>query len=223
MYGLYAPLINESQFTADQCRSLKRLRQGQPLCVEGATAMAGGHVRKNFATGEDWLTGFFKNGAAAVVDMYAENFVWEDIEFGLTITDREELFKFFTVFDDAGPDSPYGVHTFELISYDGQPLPVSKAVLRQEGVPAGWNVEDYQRLANPITLGADFEYDEFGYMQWVWKAQHNSDFFGIPAAGKTTVTRGTSTQFYRHGKIVRCRTHWNFREFAMQLGIAPTL
>ena len=26
-------------------------------------------------------------------------------------------------------------------------------------------------------------------MQWVWKATHNSDFFGIPAAGKTTVTR----------------------------------
>jgi hypothetical protein len=24
---------------------------------------------------------------------------------------------------------------------------------------------------------------------------------------------------YKNGKIVRCRTHWNFREFAMQLGL----
>ncbi|MCY1301568.1 hypothetical protein D9M70_511890 [compost metagenome] len=185
--------------------------------------MAGGHPRKSFVTGEDWLTGLFKKGAAAVVDMYADNFVWEDIEFDLTITDREELFKFFTVFDDAGPDSPYGVHTFELISYDGHQVPVSTATVRKEGVPADWQADEYHRLADPILLGSDFEYDEWGYMQWVWKAQHNSDFFGIPAAGKTTVTRGTSTQFYRHGKIVRCRTHWNFREFAMQLGIAPTL
>src|SRR3546814_10561622 len=62
---------------------------------------------------------------------------------------------------------------------------------------------------------------EWGYMQWIWKATHNEDFFGIPAAGKTTYTRGTTTQFYRDGKIVRCRTHWNFREFAMQLGVIP--
>src|SRR3546814_11234769 len=77
----------------------------------------------------------------------------------------------------------------------------------------------YRRYANNIFLGADFDYDEWGYMQWIWKATHNADFFGNPAAGKTTVTRGTTTQMYKNGKIVRCSTHWNFREYAMQLGV----
>src|SRR3546814_2512247 len=101
---------------------------------------------------------------------------------------------------------------------------VCSSDLRQGGVPPEWKGEleaDYNRFANNIFLGADFDYDEWGYMQWIWKATHNADFFGTPAAGKTTVTRGTTTQMYKNGKIVRCRTHWNFREFAMQLGVIP--
>jgi hypothetical protein len=43
----------------------------------------------------------------------------------------------------------------------------------------------------------------------------------MPAKGKTTVTRGSTTQFFRDGKIVRCRSQWNFREFAIQLGVVP--
>ena len=220
MYGLYSELLNEVQSDAAQ-RKHQQVRTGSALNVEGATAMAGGNVRKDFATGNAWLTGFFDHGAQSIVDMYADEFVWEDMEFDLTITNKEELFKFFSVFDDAGPDSPHGVHVFTLVSYDGHQVSPSHATVRQQGVPADWDPAEYHRLADPMMIGSDFEYDEWGYMQWVWRAKHNSDFFGIPAAGKTTVTRGTSTQFYRNGKIVRCRTHWNFREFAMQLGIAP--
>src|SRR3546814_16790180 len=84
-----------------------------------------------------------------------------------------------------------------------------------------WSSDVCSSDLNNIFLGADFDYDEWGYMQWIWKATHNADFFGTPAAGKTTVTRGTTTQMYKNGKIVRCRTHWNFREFAMQLGVIP--
>lgn len=223
MYGLYAEQLNASHLDAQQRKYLQQLRTGSPLNIEGASAMAGGNTRKNFNTGSAWLSGFFDNGAQNIVDMYDDQFVWEDSEFDLTITDKEELFKFFTVFDDAGPDSPHGVHVFHLISYDGQQVPKTHATLgpRVNEVPEGWDPAEYRRLSGPIMIGADFEYDEWGYMQWVWRAQHNSDVLGLPSAGKTTVTRGTSTQFYRNGKIVRCRTHWNFREFAMQLGVTP--
>ncbi|MFA5678388.1 MAG: hypothetical protein WC953_08280 [Pseudomonas sp.] len=221
MYGLYSKHLDEKHLDAQQRKYLQQLRTGSPLSIEGASEMAGGNNRKNFATGSAWLSGFFDNGAQNIVDMYADEFVWEDMEFDLTITDKEELFKFFTVFDDAGPDSPHGVHIFNLISYDGHQVSPSHATIRTESVPEGWDEAEYKRLAGPIMIGSDFEYDEWGYMQWIWRAHHNADFFGIPAAGKTTVTRGTSTQFYRNGKIVRCRTHWNFREFAIQLGVVP--
>ena len=155
---------------------------------------------------------------------YADDFVWEDIEFMQTITTKEDLYKAFVVFNNSGPESPFGIHKFEVLTYDGGPAGRSRGVRRTEGTPPEWQGElegDYARFANNIYLGADLDYDEWGYMQWVWKATHNSDFFGIPAAGKTTVTRGTTTQMYKNGKIVRCRTHWNFREFAMQLGLIP--
>jgi steroid delta-isomerase-like uncharacterized protein len=179
---------------------------------------------KNFASAEDWVTAFFDKGADVVLGFYADPFVWEDIEFGQTITTREELLKAFTVFNNSGPDSPFGVHKFEMVSYDGGLAPAgSRPETRKAGVPKDWDPGHYERLAKNILLGADFDYDEWGYMQWVWKATHNSDFFGIPAKGQTTYTRGTTTQFYKDGKIVRCRTHWNFREFAMQLGMIPRI
>ncbi|RJG01849.1 hypothetical protein [Noviherbaspirillum sedimenti] len=183
---------------------------------------AGAQRSKNFTTAEDWVTAFFNKGADVVLGYYDDKFIWEDIEFGQTIATKEELHKAFLVFNNSGPESPFGVHKFEMISYDGGVVaPGSKAEKRKAAAPADWNAKDYKRLASNILLGADFEYDEWGYMQWVWQATHNEDFFGIPAKGKTTYTRGTTTQFYRKGKIVRCRTHWNFREFAIQLGVIP--
>jgi hypothetical protein len=141
-----------------------------------------------------------------------------------TITTKEELYKAFLVFNNSGPESPFGVHKFQVLTYDGGPAGASKGVQYDGPLPEDWAGDwepAYRRFADNIRLGADLDYDEWGYMQWVWKATHNSDFFGIPAAGKTTVTRGITTQMYKNGKIVRCRTHWNFREFAMQLGLIP--
>jgi len=178
--------------------------------------------RKTFRSAQDWVTAFFEKGADVVLGYYADKFVWEDVEFGQTITTKEELYKAFVVFNNSGPGSPFGVHKFEMISYDGGTVPArSRPETRQAGVPAGWDEAQYARLTKNMLLGSDFDYDEWGYMQWVWQAGHNADFFGIPAKGKTTYTRGTTTQHYRDGKIVRCRTHWNFREFAIQLGVIP--
>jgi steroid delta-isomerase-like uncharacterized protein len=193
------------------------------MAAQKAGAKNATHPRtKNFHTAEDWVTAFFNKGADVVLGYYDDKFIWEDIEFGQAITTKEELYKAFLVFNNSGPDSPFGVHKFEMVSYDGGVVPPgSTAEKRQTPPPADWNAKDYSRLANNILIGADYEYDEWGYMQWVWQATHNDDFFGIPAKGKTTYTRGTTTQFYRNGKIVRCRTHWNFREFAIQLGVIP--
>ena len=246
MHILYAGQVTEEHMTEEQ-RAFSRRNFSKGLAkgmvgLAGAAGLAGCAAdaapvaatgapaapkqAKDFQAAQDWVTAFFDKGAEEVLGYYADDFVWEDIEFMQTITTKEELYKAFLVFNNSGPDSEFGVHKFEVLTYDGGPAGASKGVKRQGGVPADWKSEglegDYNRFANNIMLGADIDYDEWGYMQWVWKATHNSPFFGIKeAVGKTTVTRGTTTQMYKDGKIVRCRTHWNFREFAMQLGLIP--
>jgi steroid delta-isomerase-like uncharacterized protein len=201
------------------------LSAGSVALLAGASAMATEAKRtKNFSTAEDWVTAFFDKGADVVLGYYADKFVWEDVEFGQTIVTKEDLYQAFLAFNNSGPTSPFGVHLFSVTSFDGGLAPAgSRAETRKLGVPKDWDAAQYKRLTDNILIGADFDYDEWGYMQWVWKAGHNADFFGIPAKGQTTYTRGTTMQFYKNGKIVRCRTHWNFREFAMQLGVIPAM
>ena len=227
MLFLYSSLVQDHHLDADQRAILKSLRAGAPLSMAAQGTPDGGagwRQSKDFSSAQDWVTAFFTKGAEEVLGYYADDFLWEDIEFMQTITTKEELYKAFVVFNNSGPESPFGVHKFEVLTYDGGPAGESRGVKRKGDVPDEWKGEveaDYNRFANNIFLGADYDYDEWGYMQWIWKATHNEDFFGIPAAGKTTVTRGTTTQMYKNGKIVRCRTHWNFREFAIQLGVIP--
>ena len=240
MHILYAGQVTEEHMTEKQ-RAFSRRNFSKGLvglagaagltgCISGvdaanAASSAPPIQHKTFESAQDWVTAFFDKGAEEVLGYYADDFVWEDIEFMQTITTKEELYKAFIVFNNSGPESPFGVHKFEVLTYDGGPSGASKGVKRQGGIPPEWQnglEGDYNRFANNIYLGADLDYDEWGYMQWIWTATHNSPFFGIEeAVGKTTVTRGTTTQMYKDGKIVRCRTHWNFREFAMQLGIIP--
>lgn len=211
MHTGYAKDVGDEHLTPQQRAFIERLRRGE----EGAP-------KKNISSAQDWVTAFFEKGAEEVLGYYADDFVWEDIEFMQTITTKEELYKAFIVFNNSGPDSDFGVHQFEVISYDGDLCPVQHAQTRDGNLKGLFPKEVYDRYESNITLGSDFEYDEWGYMQWIWKATHNTPFFGIEeSVGKTTYTRGTTTQFYREGKIVRCRTHWNFREFAIQLGLIP--
>jgi steroid delta-isomerase-like uncharacterized protein len=225
MHILYAHQVRDEHLSPDKRAILQSLRtQGVCSASSGDAEAAAGLRPKDFGSAQDWVTAFFDKGAEEVLGYYADDFVWEDIEFAQTITTKEDLYKAFVVFNNSGPDSPFGVHKFEVLSYDGARTPRAHAQTRAGGVPPEWTGEyarDYRRFADNILLGSDFIYDEWGYMQWVWKATHNEDFMGMAAKGKTTVTRGTTTQFYRDGKIIRCRTHWNFREFAMQLGLIP--
>lgn len=218
MHILYANQLRDDDLSLEQQRTLSRLRGAHATSAQPQPSFV--TSRKSIATAQDWVTAFFDKGAEEVLGFYADDFVWEDIEFAQTVTTKEELYKAFVVFNNSGPDSPFGVHKFHMVSFDGGRCPAQKAEVNR-GKPDYWPRAQFDRLAGGILVGADHEYDEWGYMQWIWQATHNEDFFGIPAKGKTTVTRGTTTQFYRNGKIVRCRTHWNFREFAMQLGLIP--
>lgn len=211
MHTGYAKDVGDEHLSKEQKAFIERLRNGE----EGAP-------RKDIGSAQDWVTAFFEKGAEEVLGYYADEFVWEDIEFMQTITTKEELYKAFVVFNNSGPDSDFGVHQFEVLSFDGDRCPVQQAQTRGGNATGLFPKEVYARYEDNITLGSNLDYDEWGYMQWIWKATHNTPFFGIEeSVGKTTYTRGTTTQFYREGKIVRCRTHWNFREFAIQLGLIP--
>jgi steroid delta-isomerase-like uncharacterized protein len=196
---------------------MSALALGLSPTVVAATGFRG-EGEMNTSTGEDWIDTFFTGGADAIIHYYADEFVFEDITLFQTITTKEELHAAFVPFNDAGPDSPAGVHQFDVIRYDGGKASAYKGVLRKVK-PENYTEEEYQQWSQDIMLGGDFDYDEFAVMNWIWKAKHNQDFLGLPAKGKTTVTRGMTFHAYKSRKIVREFTYWNFRGVAIQLGV----
>jgi len=176
-----------------------------------------GEGRMNFGTGQDWIKTFFTS-ADEIITYYADEFVFEDATLFQTITNKEELHAAFVPFENQDPDSPIGIHYFDVIRYDGGFAPGSRGTFREQR-PEEYTEEEYAEFAGPIMLG-DYEYDEWGVMNWVWKAVHNGDFLGLPAKGKTTMTRGTTFHCYKDRKIVREYTLWDFRTVAIQLGAA---
>src|SRR5690606_14313686 len=119
-------------------------------------------------------------------------------------------------------DSPAGVHQFDVIRYDGGPAGDRRGLARST-MPEGYGAEEWQTWSADALLGIDHDYDEWGVMNWVWRAQHNMDeFLGLTGCqGKTTHTRGITFHCYRERKIVREFTFWNFRDVAIQLGALP--
>ena len=228
MHLLYKGLIEDGDLSQERRNFLKTL--GKTALAGGAASMLtstataettpNAALSRNFETAERWLRGFFDLGAEEIVKLYADDFVWEDIELFKSITNKEELYKAFLPFDNPDPNSPFGEHRFELLVYDGGPAGVHKGVKRQsKAPPEHWTEEEFRPYEEEIMQGADLDYDEWGVMRWVWKAKHNANFLGLPAAGKTTTSRGITVQHYKEGKIVRCSTSWNFRDFAYQLGV----
>jgi hypothetical protein len=109
------------------------------------------------------------------------------------------------------------VHQFDVIRYDGGPAGEQRGVKRETS-PENYTQEQWQVWSGDTLAGADFEYDEWAVINWVWKATHNMDFLELPAKGKTTYARGMTFHSYRERKIVREFTYWNFRGVAIQLG-----
>ena len=173
----------------------------------------------SFSTAQDWIKTFFES-ADKIVSYYADPFVFEDVTLYQTITDRAELHAAFVPFENKDPNSPIGVHYFDVIRYDGGRVKQGHGVVRKER-PEIYTEAEYAEYAHPILLGSDYEYDEWGMMSWIWKAVHKGDFLGMPAAGKSTVTRGTTFHCYKNRKIVRDFTMWDMRHVAVQLGVIP--
>jgi len=181
-----------------------------------------GTGRMGMSTGEDWIDTFFTGGADVIIDYYADNFVFEDLTFFQCIDNKEELYRAFLPFNNSGPDSPLGVHHFDIVRYDGGPAGDRTALIRNKK-PDNYTDKEWEIWSKESKAGADYEYDEWAHMAWVWRAKHNSDdFLGLKGAkGKTTYVRGTTFHCYKNRKIVREFTQWNFREVAIQLGAFP--
>jgi steroid delta-isomerase-like uncharacterized protein len=69
----------------------------------------------------------------------------------------------------------------------------------------------------------DYVGDErLGSFQWTWETKHAGDFLGVPAAGKTTKTRGVTVMAWdNNGKITLERSIWDAVPVLKQLGVLP--
>lgn len=197
------------------------LAPAQAFAADAGTGGKGfkGRGRMGMSTGEDWIDTFFNGGAAEIVHYYADDFVFEDVTLFQTISNKDELYRAFLPFNNNGPDSPVGVHQFDIIRYDGGLAKNSRGIARKS-LPEGYDAASWAAQSSGTLAGIDLEYDEWAVMQWVWKAKHNADdFLGLKGAkGKTTTCRGITFHCYRNRRIVRETTHWNFREVGVQLG-----
>ena len=195
-----------------------------PSMAFGATAGKGfkGSGRMDMSTGEDWIDTFFTGGADEIIHYYADTFCFEDLTFFQTISNKEDLYRAFVPFNNAGPDSPLGVHQFDIIRYDGGKAGDRKGIARK-AMPEGYTADEWKTWSQDSLVGIDNDYDEWAHMAWVWRATHNMDeFLGLKGCkGKTTHVRGTTFHCYKNRKIVREFTQWNFREVAIQLGAFP--
>src|SRR3546814_2023117 len=85
----------------------------------------------SFSTAQDWIRTFF-NSAEEIIDYYADPFVFEDTTLYQTITDRDELYAAFLPFANKDPNSPNGLHYFDVIRYDGGKAWPGRGQLREE-------------------------------------------------------------------------------------------
>jgi len=193
------------------------LGSASAIAAPGATGGFKGEGRMGMSTGEDWIDTFFNGGADAIIHFYADEFVFEDVTLFQTIDNKEDLYRAFLPFNNAGPESPAGVHQFDVIRYDGGLAGDRRGVTR-DAPPEHYTPALWAQWSGDTLKGAAYDYDEWAVMNWVWKAQHNMDFLGLPAKGKTTHCRGITFHAYKNRKIVREFTHWNFRDVGVQLG-----
>ena len=82
MHILFAHQVRDEHLAPDQRAVLRSLRGSGVCSVSSGAAEAPGGVRpKDFNSAQDWVTAFFDKGAEEVLGYYADDFVWEDIEF----------------------------------------------------------------------------------------------------------------------------------------------
>jgi len=57
-----------------------------------------------------------------------------------------------------------------------------------------------------------------GAAEWTWRSKHGAEFMGIPAAGKSTETRGVSILTFRKGLVASQHDYWDMGAILRQLG-----
>lgn len=82
----------------------------------------------------------------------------------------------------------------------------------------GFVVADPSKSYNKFEVFHYVGDDTLGAFQWTWETKHAGDFLGVPAAGKTTKTRGLTTMGWKNGKIVLERSIWDALPVLTQLG-----
>ena len=82
--------------------------------------------------------------------------------------------------------------------------------------------------ANPVESYNRFEVFDYvgdrrlGSFQWTWEAKYAGDFFGVPAKGKVTRTRGVTVMGWNaQGRITLERSIWDAWAVLEQLGAVP--
>lgn len=127
---------------------------------------------------QHWI-GLFADRTDELMSLYADQFEFDDINFGLHIeNDLPALRKFFSGFVIKDPTVSY--NRFDVFDYVGD--------------------------------------DRLGSFQWTWETRHAGDFLGVPAAGKTTKTRGVTVMGWKNGKIILERSIWDATPVLRQLG-----
>ena len=85
----------------------------------------------------------------------------------------------------------------------------------------------FAALMNPVERKNTFtlvDYsgdDRGGAVEWIWKAEHQAEFMGLPARGKDTVVRGVSVVTFRNGKVATQHDYWDARAVTLQLAKDP--
>ena len=113
-----------------------------------------GSGRMGMSTGEDWIDTFFNGGADAIIHYYADDFVFEDVTLFQTIDSKEDLYRAFLPFDNAGPDSPAGVHQFDIIRYDGGAAGDRRG-MKGEQIAENYTPELWQMWSSDTLAGVD--------------------------------------------------------------------
>lgn len=71
---------------------------------------------------------------------------------------------------------------------------------------------------NVFTVVAFYGDSGGGAAEWTWRAKHQGDFMGTPAAGKQTEITGVSVLTFKEGKIKTQHDYWDSGAVLRQLG-----
>ncbi len=107
---------------------------------------------------------------------------------------------------------------FEDINFD---VRIENDLDAMEEFQKGFLVEDPSKSYHKFKV---FDYvgdEKLGSFQWIWESKHAGDFLGVPAAGKTTSTRGVTVMGWKDGKINLERSIWDAVAVLQQLNAIP--